>query len=197
MGMNRRKFLLTGTAAGVVVLGGLGFAFRRARRIELNHRSVPGFAGHLDEALVETLVSLLAAWFGVRIAGVDRRDLQGRLDFAVNEDGGWLEEYVWLSQFLDRQAREANVESFKAASAAIQVRIIRLVTASDPVPGVRFRRLLSTDYRGLVRARRSTLRHLREVYLHSGVPWRRRGYDSWPGIPGDLYAYTKPHTGIC
>jgi hypothetical protein len=165
--------------------------------MELSHRPAPGIPGRLDTHVVETLASLLAAWFGVRIEGADSRDLRDRFEFAVNEDGGWLDEYVWLAQFLDRQARAANAASFKAASTAVRVRIIRLTKAPDPVPGVRFRRLLSSDYRGLIRARRSTLRHLQELYLHSGVPWRRRGYTRWPGVPGDTYSYTQPLSGIC
>ena len=35
---------------------------------------------------------------------------------------------------------------------------------------------------------------LASLYLRSGVPWRNRGYTSWPGVAGDMLEYTKPGT---
>jgi hypothetical protein len=27
------------------------------------------------------------------------------------------------------------------------------------------------------------------LYRYSGAPWRARGYERWPGIPGDWHEY--------
>lgn len=70
--------------------------------------------------------------------------------------------------------------------------MVQLVS-SEPVDGFKLRLLALGSEQEQFRRRMhiTTIPHLRRIYLASGVPWRRRGYQSWPGIPGDPRAYTR------
>ena len=93
---------------------------------------------------------------------------------------------------LDDQAVALVGERFADISPEDQDRLIQSVM-SEPIRGRRRQMLalVSERERQRRRFRISTLRQVRRIYQTSGVPWRRRGYDSWPGVPGDPRAYTR------
>jgi hypothetical protein len=195
--MNRRRFLIS--AGAVVVTAAAGLAALpeaiRWKRAALRTRHVAGSASAspFDNHKLSTLCVFLGALFGRELDETDRKELTGRLEFAVQHDSGWREEYDWLASHLDRMSRQAGYTSFVDADAPAREGIVaEIMGYSASSRRARLLALVSEDERRLRRMRRSTLNQLTWLYRHSGVPWRARGYTSWPGTPGSLYEYTKP-----
>ena len=190
--LSRRGFLALGAVAGSAFAAAAGW--QRWRTIG-SLRHVPGRAntGSLDNDTRTTVAHFLGVHFGALLADEDLQDLSGRLDFAVAYDSGWLGEYQWLAQYVDRLAVAAGEASFVAASPQVRDAVMREAAGTD-MPGRRQRlqAFFSVDGRHLLRMRRSTLPQLHHLYRNSGVPWRQRGYVSWPGRPDDRLAYTRP-----
>jgi hypothetical protein len=143
--------------------------------------------------LSDTLVSFIGAMFGVELSKYDQYELSGLLSFAASADDGWESEYRWLSPYIDNMAKQAGAESFSSATSELRDSIM-LDIMSWPVGSFRSKLLAMTTEQGLLRRRMqiTTIPHLRRTYLASGVPWRKRGYQSWPGVPGDPRAYSRP-----
>lgn len=192
----RRSFIALGVAGLSAVAGTAGW--RRWRTIG-SSRHVPGPAtdGALGAATQDTVVQFLGAQFGVSLTDADVHDLAGRLDFAVRHDSGWLAEYEWLAHYLDELAQDAGQRAFVAAPEDVRDAVMREAIGIG-VPGrtQRLRAFFSLHGRQRLRMRRSTLPQLRRLYRRSGVPWRQRGYTSWPGRPDDRLAYTRPLEGF-
>ena len=115
-----------------------------------------------------------------------------RLDYATKADSGWRDEYAWLSDYITYFAAQMGAPSFLKTSAEQRDKIVMAVMHRKSARESRMLALVSEHERGRRRMISSTIPHLVWVYNHSGVPWRYRGYKSWPGVPGDTFEYTKP-----
>jgi hypothetical protein len=191
-GWTRRAFLVLG-AAGMAAIS-TAVSWHRWRNIgALRHE--PGTASTDDpnEHVLRTVTEFTAAIFGVTLSDDDRKDLGGRFSYAARKDSGWRNEYRWLSAYLDSLAEDAGLTLFVDVPSEQKEQIMRLALAIDESSRAqRFHAFLRADGKKLMRMRKSTFPHLAYVYQHSGVPWRHRGYKSWPGRPGDRLAYTRP-----
>jgi hypothetical protein len=122
----------------------------------------------------------------------DHHELSGLVSFSASADNGWATEYRWLSSYVDNMAKRAGAESFSSATPELRESVMQNIM-SRPTSSFTLRLLAIASGQGLLRKRMSitTIPHLRRIYLASGVPWRRRGYQSWPGVPGDPREYTR------
>jgi hypothetical protein len=194
--LSRRRFLAI-VVTGLVVTGfGASLPSIRQRFVQLfSARHVPGpeSDGILESKLSNTLVSFVGALFGQDLTQQDRHELSGIVSFAASADSGWIPEYRWLVSHIDNMANESGAESFSSATPVLRESIMHTII-SRPTSSFTLRLLAIAS--GQVQFRRrmiiTTIPHLRRIYLASGVPWRRRGYQSWPGVPGDPRVYTQP-----
>jgi len=187
-----RRAILGAAIGGLSAIGAYG-ALRRWRTIGvLRHENAGPADGRLDPHVAKTVTRFLGAMFGVDLTAVDEAELQGRLDYAVSHDVAWRGEYQFLAGYLDAESRDAGMASFTDASAVQRDAVMRLAVAAD-LDGrtQRIRAFFRHDGREILRMRRSTIPHLQRLYRYSGVPWRQRGYRSWPGVARNRLAYTR------
>ena len=190
--LSRRSFMVL-VAAGGSAIGAAGAWHRWESIATLGHGDGPVKDAEVDSTAIATVAEFAGVMFGVNLTEVDRTDLTRRIEFAVTHDSGWADEYAWLSAFVDEAATEFDAPSYVEADADAQDAIMRMTV--DRETHSRTRRInafFRIDGRVLMRMRRSTIPHLTHVYRNSGVPWRQRGYTSWPGLPNDMLAYTGP-----
>ena len=187
----RRAALGLGIGA-LSALGAYG-GLRRWRTIGgLRHVEAGPGTVTLDARAAETLAGFLGAAFGVALSDAEREDLRGRLDYAVAHDNAWRQEYSFLADYLDDECRTAGAASFGEASVEQQDAAMRSAVATDTDwRAQRVRAFLRADGRQLLRMRRTTIPHLLRLYRLSSVPWRHRGYTSWPGVADNRLAYTR------
>ena len=190
--LSRRSFILLAAAGGTTV--GAAGAWRRWDSIEtLRHGDGPVTDAKIDNLAIATVAEFAGAMFGVSLSDADRRDLTRRIEFAVTNDAGWADEYAWLAAFVNEAAADFDAPSFVDADADVQDAIMRLaVDRESDSRTQRINAFFRIEGRVLMRMKRSTIPHLTHVYRNSGVPWRHRGYTSWPGMPNDMLAYTGP-----
>jgi hypothetical protein len=194
--MTRRQFLLLGIA-GLMLLGiggGIPIVRRyRARMLKARHQPGPRDETPLDSHVLSTVTMFTGALYGVVLTVADRQELEDRLRFSALEDSGWRSEFAWLTRFADQRAQESDAGRFVDLESAQADLLIQSIMGES----IRDRRhrllaMVSEQERNKRRLRVSTVGQLQRVYQTSGVPWRRRGYQSWPGLPGDPRLYTRP-----
>jgi hypothetical protein len=188
---SRRAFLLLG-AGGVSALAGVA-GWSRWRSIgTLGHVQAQPSSLPLDAAITTSISHLLGTVFGIPLSEADHADLQGRLVYATEHDGAWGDEYRWLVEFVDDIASDSGAASFVSASADSREKIVRIALADDVEWRTqKIQAFVRADGRKLLRMRKSTIPHLLRLYQYSSVPWRHRGYTSWPGMADDRLAYTR------
>ena len=194
--LSRRSFLAI-VVTGLVVTGlGASLPSIRQRFVQLfSARHIPGPESDdlLESKLTNTLVSFIGALFGQDLTLQDRHELSEIVSFAASADSGWVPEYRWLVSHIGNMAKEAGAESFSSATPELRDSIVQHIM-SRQTSSFTLRLFAIASGQELHRKRMSitTIPHLRRIYLASGVPWRRRGYQSWPGVPGDPRVYTRP-----
>ncbi len=194
--LTRRQFIALGVAA--LMLGGMGASLPKLRRyrtqmLKARHQVGPRDETPIDPGIMQTLVAFTGALYGVTLDEADREELERRVEYSAVEDSGWRPEFAWLANYVDDQADALVGKRFSDTSPEDQDHLIQSMM-SEPIRGRRHQMLalVSEQERQRRRFRISTLRQVRRIYQTSGVPWRRRGYHSWPGVPGDPRAYTRP-----
>ena len=194
--LSRRRFLVI-AVSGLVVTGiGVSLPSIRRHLVQLfSARHVPGpeSDGLLESKLSITLVNFIGVLFGQDLTLQDRHELSELVAFAASADSGWVSEYRWLVSHIDSMANAARAEGFSSVTPELRESVMQNIM-SRPTSSFTLRLLAIASGQGLRRRRMSisTIPHLRRIYLASGVPWRRRGYQSWPGVPGDPRVYTRP-----
>jgi hypothetical protein len=189
---SRRRFLLI-CAGGFSAVGGLAAwqrwnALGQVRDIPVSESSAPA-----DSRTIETVAHFAGAMFGVLLSADDLADLRARLTFAADSTGRWAEEYAWLAKHVDGAARDIDARSFIDAEPAARDTVMRAAIARDLDRRTqKIRAFFHAEGQAVLRMRRSTVPHLAWLYQNSSVPWRHRGYTSWPGVPDDRLAYTRP-----
>ncbi len=193
--MTRRRFLgLLGAGAVVAVAGVAAYSYRPyVRRLGTRFSEWAGLthvAGPLDQSPVDpvvlsTVAVFTGALFGRSLPPDSLNELVDRLDFAAKQDSGWREEYLALASYVDGEMQHRGAADFTAATFDERDAMIKGLMANSPL------KLLSPFSRTRSRMYLSTIPHLTKMYSRSGVPYRLRGYTSWPGIPGDQLEYTR------
>lgn len=190
--LSRRQFILL-VATGGSAVGAAGAWYRWESLNDLGHGDELSGEAEVDPSEVATVAEFLGAMFGVTLTRADRSDLVRRLEFAAANDPGWAEEYDWLALHLNEAAAESGVLSYVNADAELKDAIMRSAIGRDVDYRMRkVKAFFHADGRELLRMRNSTIPQLSHLYRNSGVPWRQRGYTSWPGLPDDMLAYTTP-----
>ena len=194
----RRRVL---AVAGAGLFGATWFAGSRRRDYVASIRHTSGNADDspFDLAILNTVVDFVATYFGISVSSVDRAELLRRLTVSTTADSNWRVDYRQLANIADSLARQRRQDSFSAANQTARYKIL-----AEMLPRKRNRRnrrlrvFLALEGEELIRMQRSTIPHLARLYRSSGVPWRRRGYTSWPGVGGETFAYTnKPAMRGC
>jgi len=193
--ISRRGFLvLVGSGAAVATLPVARDRWGSTRRFR--HVQGPADDSVFDREVINTLVQFLAAFFGVSLDAVDRTDLEQRMAFAVRLDRAWRDEYRTLAGFTDQTAAEFGARTFVQADKVVRDRVIHAIALTRRAKlRERIRALVGSEGRDFLRMQQSTIPHLLRLYRRSVVPWRRRGYQTWPGVAGDMLAYTREPVG--
>ena len=191
------------TRRRLLAYGGIGAAFIIAGWTEktriyrwLREYTYPShIAGGADETpfdtpTQDTLTAFTEIFFGHRFSRIDDQDLRSRIDFLVREDGGWRPQFRYLARQLDTEALKSGASSFRTANENVKIGIVARIVSPDDDSDWVFP--FSDSARNLLLMRNSTVKKLQMLYLNSGIPWRRRGYESWRGVPGDMLEYTRP-----
>ncbi len=193
MHISRRRFLAAAGAGFFALAGSIAAYSVMQKDSRVSHVKGHPDNSPFDNLTLETVIAFVAALYGRKLSIRDRKELVGQLTFSVQEDNGWRSEYVWLAQYVDGEARKSGVASLMSASSDQKDQIVFSILAKSAYN--RKSRLLAlffVDERMRRRMHHSTIEQLQRVYLNSGVPWRHRGYSSWPGVPGDPREYTRP-----
>ncbi len=192
---SRRRML---ALAGAGLLGVAGY--RRWYGMASN-RHITGESDDsaFDPATLNTIADFIAAYFGVSLDDVDRAELIQRLTVSTTADSNWRVDFRHLADIADDLAQQQGETSFVTANQQARDEIV-----ADMLPQGQSRRrrkvrqFLMLDHRETLRMQGSTIPHLVRLYRSSGVPWRRRGYTSWPGVGGSTFAYaSQPATTGC
>lgn len=184
---SRRRVL--GALAGLVAFAGaLGTRDLVARR----RRAQDTGGAPLEDGALGTIAELTGALFGHALSEQDHTEIVDRLRYAVTMDPTWQARYAFLAAFVDATARSAGAPSFARAQADQREEIVtRVMTIEPSSTALRLLARGSEHHAQQQHLRSRTVPHLARLYRTSGVPWRVRGYASWPGVPSDPTEYTR------
>jgi hypothetical protein len=122
----------------------------------------------------------------------DRSELEQRLNLSTRLDGNWHNDYRELANIINDLAQTHEQKSFSAAKNTKRHEIIKqMISVRRSQRSWRLRAFFALDSPEFIKTQRSTIPHLLRLYRLSGVPWRQRGYTSWPGVGGETFAYMR------
>lgn len=193
--VSRRRFLVlaaVGSAIAAVVGLGLIVTGGRLQRSSgiAGLSSTTATSARDIKGTLDTVVTFIGAMFGRDLSDRDSAELLERLRQTLEQEPARAEDYMVLAQYLDRRARGAGAAGFAMANTVQRSAIVDQVMQVDP--GALWSRVLShvsSARRQYYRMRSATVPALAWLYRGSSVPWRARGYERWPGIPGDWHEY--------
>jgi hypothetical protein len=181
---------------GLLMLAAVGGAAMAVVGLKLANRrggATSSLATPLDSGGVNTLIAFLATLFAHEMSAEDVTELQERLTESQQQDPQRMQTYAVLSRHLDGFAHTRGAASFTAATAAQRNAILDEVMHIEPARfSARVLSHLSTRAHQYYQIRSLTIPSLAWLYRNSGVPWRARGYQRWPGIPGDWHEILVP-----
>lgn len=165
----------------------------KKERLFYNHVKRSPATTPLDKLVLETLAAFSANLFGTQLIDASRNELKERLQYATKIDGGWFEEFQWFAMYINKRSNQMFNNDFPNLDEQQQSALFTLLRDERDVGTQRSKLLamVSDDERNRRRVYTSTIPRLRRIYTHSGIPWRRRGYQTWPGIAGDQTAYRQ------
>ena len=192
--VTRRRLLIlaaVGSAVGAVIWLKPMLRRSRSHQVSIADLSAPAATLTRDmEDTLDTIIAFIGALFGRPLSDTDDAELRERLAETLSQDPGRAQDYTALAQLLDRLARDAGAAGFVTANSSQRSGIVDQIMRIDP--GATWSRILahlSSGRRQYYRIRSTTVPDLVWLYRYSGVPWRARGYERWPGIPGDWHEY--------
>jgi hypothetical protein len=195
--VSRRRLLIlgaVGSAIGAAIWLKPMLRRSRSQQVSIADLNAPAATLTRDmEGTLDTVITFIGALFGRVLSDTDRTELRERLAETLSQEPGRAQDYTVLAQQLDRLARDAGAAGFVKANTAQRGSIVDQIMHIDP--GTMWSRILAhlTPGRGrYYRIRSTTVPDLVWLYRYSGVPWRARGYERWPGIPGDWHEYLTP-----
>ena len=163
------------------------------------------YAGRVDDdlpeqarrAILTTTIAFMGALFGRALTREDQTELRERLEYAAEHEPSRLRDYAVLASRLDQSARNSGALEFASASTGAQTQILDAMMSIRPET-LRARLLsrISAPTARHYRMRSYTIPALSWLYCNSGVAWRARGYERWPGIPGnwrEILSAGKPY----
>ena len=192
----RRFFLIAGLGISAVGLNIAAIRWRNSSSKRLRHVAGNEDFSDFDTRILENIILFFAVLFGISFNDTDKSELLHRLTFSTQFDNNWREDYREFTEYLDNLAKSKESKSFSNAPKKLQTDIVSIVI-SKPNPWSRQRRVrafLGYEDKTLRKIKVSTVPHLVRLYTMSGVPWRHRGYKSWPGVAGDTFSYTSAIT---
>lgn len=184
--------------AGAAVVGGAALiaptARQQYRQAAYPRRPKGGPAEQGVDQLTSTTVSkFVEIYMGVRFTEQDDAEIGSRLALLTSTNSAWTQPLQWLAKHLDLQAMTIGKVSFVQLASAQQNDIVEeLLNGASELGSLRASAMFSAGARQKLMAYKHTIHYLRRLYRMSGIPWRHRGYASWPGIPGDPRAYVEP-----
>ena len=191
-GKYSRRQVLVATGGGIAGIAGVAGYRRWNRLASATHTQGATDDSPFDQVILDTIVDFLATFFGITVSPADRAELVQRLTLSRRADSNWRVEYQQLADIADRLALHRRQASFSAAPGAVRSEIVaEMLLPEETRRRRRIRAFFTMDGENFIRLQRSTVPHLARVYRTSGVPWRRRGYTSWPGVAGDTFAYAR------
>jgi hypothetical protein len=189
--LTRRQFLLT-AGLSISAAGAYGSIYRWRSTADTKHVLGVVDTSEFDPAVVQSIVTFLGVFYGISLTKADRSELTQRLIFSTRFDSNWRVDYRAFVQMVDDIAQRNEANSFANASVSTQKSIINLVKeVSRNWSRRRMRAFFGLDDTVLIKIQRATVPHLLRLYRMSGVPWRQRGYQSWPGVGGNTFDYTR------
>lgn len=183
--LSRRRVLLMAAAAAVVAgaaVTGLGVVRRRV------NTGTP--VTMTDAKALETVVHFIGALFGATLTDVDRTELLAALQYALVLDEVYGVGFRALVGHLNQAARAAGAADFRGTSPVQADTIVGDLMRTDGDSA-----LLAAESVTSVDAHRVrdvvtwVVPKLEVLYRRSGVPWRARGYQRWPGVAGNWTDY--------
>ena len=190
--ISRRAFV----GGGLALASGAGGVFLAEQvsdkgRMRVTHQPGAPSIEPPSARVLATLTAYLSACFGRELTEEDRLELWSRMTFAAARNSGWKKEYEKAAEILDSRASAAGAVGYIDASTDVQVKVLRDLRRplSGALSGLKL--AVSKSDAALERMRVSTSRHLIRIYRHSGVPWRHRGYETWPGVPDTVPAVSR------
>lgn len=201
---NPTKWLVSRRA--LLRIGGLGLAMvasYAAFRKFLDRRkdvawSPPPRGGMSVEPFERSKLQSLAAYtghlFGVELSESESDELVWCFGYLLAEQDGWRPHFEWAAAHLDLLAKDRGAAGFIAAPVTVQREISLESASQEVIVKSRWSELKSIVLVSEKNRRdfyRHTLWKLRGIYMSSGVPWRRRGYTTWVGIPADAREYAR------
>lgn len=188
---SRRQVLLL-AAGGLATVAGVTGYRRWTGLAGVTHGRGGADDSPIDQAMLNTLVDFLGAFFGIALSSLDRTELQQRLALSMRIDSNWRVDYPQLVDFADNTAQHYQHASFSAANEVQRQKIVATMLERDSTRRQqRIQAFFSINGKARLRLQRATVPQLAKLYRSSGVPWRRRGYTSWPGVGGDTFAYSS------
>ena len=192
--VSRRRLLIlaaVGGAVGAVIWLKPMLRRGRSQQISIADLNAPAVTLTRDmEATLDTVVTFIGALFGHTLSDTDSAELRERLTETLAQEPGRAQDYAVLAHELDHLARATGAGGFVMANSAQRSSIVDEIMHIDPgTPWSRILAHLTPGRRQYYRMRSTTVPDLVWLYRYSGVPWRARGYERWPGIPGDWHEY--------
>ncbi len=186
--LSRRRLL----AAGAMGLGLAVLGFRLLPRHSQESSRLKN-AGQLSAQAQLTVLVFVGALFGTQLLQQDLSDLSDRLNYRLKPDSVFRHECTVLTQYLDSLAKEHGAVAFLSCDAMRKESIVnQIMTINHRSVLARFQSRVSNYQYDYYQMRSSTVGQLAWLYRQSGVPWRRRGYARWPGVPGDWREIMSP-----
>ncbi len=193
----RRYFLILVTIGFILLVGSIiTFTSRKTylkSLLQSKHTKGTQDNSAFDPEVISTLTVFIGTYFAAKMDESDHNDIKQRLEYATSYDNNWRKEYTWLANYLKDLSLDKFDADYKTLSDKQRSTILEsMVSHSVWGRKSQIRAIISSEERERRLAYKSTIPHLIKIYRFSGVPWKNRGYTSWPGIPGDTFDYTTP-----
>jgi len=192
--ISRRRLLILAAvagAAGAVIWLRPMLRKSRSPQVSIADLNAPAVTLTRDmEGTLDTVIVFIGALFGRHLSDTDTAELRIRLMETLSQEPGRAQDYTVLAHELDRLAHSAGAAAFVTATSAQRGGIVDEIMHIDP--GATWSRILAhltPGRRRYYRMRSTTVPDIVWLYRYSGAPWRARGYERWPGIPGDWHEY--------
>ena len=195
--ITRRRFLfVAGLGVSAVGLNYAADRWRKSANKRIRHVVGKEDFSDFDTAILEKIILFFVVLFGTPLNDEDQSELLHRLTISTHFDKNWREDYREFLKYLDKLAKSKKSGTFPNAPIKVQTEIVSFVMTKPRYWSKRrrVRAFFGYEDKILRKIKVSTVPHLIRLYTMSGVPWRHRGYQSWPGVAGDTFSYTRAIT---
>jgi len=197
MSISRRKFLLIGSVFSIgaiaAIFGLPNFSKYKKSKLFPYHIKESGTDLLPTYELLEIISIFTGSLHGHELTNIDKNEFFDILAFLIMNDKAWTSEYTWLSNHINILSTKIQNSDFQSLSTENKYNLVNIIMFySIRSKKSRLLALFTQSERFKRRMRASTIPHLMKLYRSSGIPWRNRGYSTWPGVPGDQSEYIRP-----